>query len=116
MTEEMNGPYRFTVCSRPLEIGGGWRFRAYETMPGGEEVEIGGGVFPAVGNASRPGYPAAEDAPTGLVRPGGADPAYAQALAAAHEWLASMPRPEHRDGEHYMLGCFARDAAAKLGD
>jgi hypothetical protein len=106
MSEEIKGPYRFTVCPRPVEIGGGWRFRAYETMPGGEEVEIAGGIFPAEDNPSQPG-------PT----PAGANgPAHAQALAAAHEWLASMPRPEHRDGEHYMLGCFARDAAARLGD
>lgn len=116
MTEETNGPYRFTVRPRPTEIGGGWRFRAYEIMPGGEEVEISGGIFPAVGNASWPGYPAGEDALAGPVSPGDADSAYSQALAAAHEWLASLPRPEHQDGEHYMLGCFARDAAAKLGE
>lgn len=115
MTEETTGPYRFTVRPRAAEIGGGWRFRAYETMPGGEEVEIAGGIFPAEGHPSRTGYPAGEYVPTGPA-PAAADVAYTQALAAAREWQASMPRPEHRDGEHYMLGCFARDATARLGD
>lgn len=116
MTEEINGPYRFTVRPRPTELGGGWRFRAYETMPGGTEVEIDGGIFPAAVASVQPDKPAGELASAGPVMPGSADPAYAQALAAAHEWLAAMPRPEHRDGEHYMLGCFARDAAARLGE
>jgi hypothetical protein len=116
MIEESMGPYRFTLRPRLTEIGGGWRFRAYETMPGGEEVEVSGGIFPTVGNPIRPGDPVSEYVPARPTPPDTDDPAYALALAAAHEWLATMPRPEHRDGEHYMLGCFARDAAARLGD
>ena len=116
MTEETNGPYRFTLLPRRAEIGGGWRFRAYETMPGGEEMEVSGGIFPAVDNPLRPGPAAGGQVPAGPLPPNGADPAYTQALAAARAWLAAMPRPGHRDGEHYMLGYFARDAAARLGD
>lgn len=116
MTEEISGPYRFTVRPRPTEIGGGWRFRAYETIPGGEEVEVAGGIFPLVDSSIRPGYPAGEHVPADQTPPASGDPAYAQALAAGHEWLTQMPPPQYRDGEHYMLGCFARDAAARLGD
>jgi hypothetical protein len=95
MAEEISGPYRFTVLPRAVEIGGGWRVRAYETMPGGEEVEMHGGIFPGEGDK---------------------EVAYAQALAEAQEWLANMPKPEHRYSEHYMMGHFSRSAAAKLGE
>ncbi|UOR06444.1 hypothetical protein MUN82_04950 [Hymenobacter aerilatus] len=95
MTEEIRGPYRFTVRPRSGELGG-WRLRAYETLPNGTELEVHGNVFSASG----------EDNNT----------AYEQALAAGHEWLASMPKPEYRDAEHYMLGYVARDATARLGD
>ena len=93
--EEIKGPYRFTILPRPAEIGGGWRLRAYETLSGETELEVKGGIFPAQRDDHA---------------------AYEQALAAGHEWLATMPKPEHRDAEHYMLGYFARDAAARLGD
>jgi len=116
MTEESKGPYRFAVRPRPAEIGGGWRFWAYETMPGGEEVEVASGIFPLPARAHRPGHPAYAPALAGPALPAGGDPAYAPALAAAHEWLTPMPPPEYRAGEHYMLGCFARAAAARLGN
>lgn len=96
MTEKTSGPYRFTVLPRPVELGGGWRLRAYETLPGGSEVEVKGGIFPASEQ--------------------GSSTAHEQAVVEGHDWLASMPPPEYRDAEHYMLGCFARDAAARLGD
>jgi len=95
MTEEIRGPYRFTVQLRPVELGG-WRLRAYETLPGGEELEVQGNIFPAPNGDSAA--------------------AYEQAVAAGHAWLAGMPKPEHRDAEHYMMGYFARDAAARIGD
>ena len=109
--EEIHGPYRFTIEPRPAEIGGGWRFRAYEKLTGNEEIEVDGGIFPADGPAIRPGYSVGDQVP-GEQLPD----AHTQALAAARAWLAGMPKPEYRDAEHYMLGCFARDAAARLGE
>jgi hypothetical protein len=114
MTEEITGPYRFTVKPRPAELGGGWRLRAYELIPGREEMEVHGGIFPAAASSAQASSMGAAGPAAAL--PGGDDLAYTQALAAAQEWLAQMPPPDYRDGEHYMLGCFARDAAAQLGD
>jgi len=95
MTEEISGPYRFTVLPRPAALGG-WRLRAYEILPNGTELEVHGGIFPAQNTDHAA--------------------AYEQAVAAGHDWVASMPKPEFRDAEHYMLGYVARDAAARLGD
>ena len=95
MAEEIRGPYRFTVQPRPVELSG-WRLRAYETIPNGEELEVQGNIFPALNGDSAA--------------------AYKQAIAAGHDWLAGMPNPEHRDAEHYMMGYFARDAAERIGE
>lgn len=95
MTQQ-NGPYRFTVLPRPAPLSG-WRFRSYETVPGGEEIECEGAIFPS------------DSADGGEL-------ARLAALTAGEAWLASQPNPEYRDGEHYMLLRFAQDAAARIGD
>ena len=94
MTQQ-DGPYRFTVSPRPANDG--WRLRCYEATPKGEEIEADGSIFPSDG----------ADA---------SEQARAAALSAGEAWLARQPNPEHRDGEHYMLLLFARDAAAKIGE
>lgn len=59
--------YRYEIEPRTAELGGGWRLRLVE-----DEMEVGGGVFPA--------DPADKHA---------MDDAYADALGEGESWLAS---------------------------
>ena len=95
--EQANGPDRIAVVRRPAEIGGGWRLHGYEAYPGrDEEIEAHRAIF----------APGAD----------GDDWAWQAAIAKGQAWLAEQPRPEYRDGEHYMLGLFARDGAVRVGE
>ncbi len=60
--------HRYEIEPRSLELGGGWRLRLLEQSPDGQEIEMGGGVFPV------------ED-------DGSGDAAYAEALDAGEDWL-----------------------------
>jgi hypothetical protein len=95
--EQASGPYRIAVVRRMAEAGGGWRLHGYEAYPGrDEEIEVHRSTF-------APGTD-------------GDDGAWHAAVAEGQAWLAKQPRPEYRDGEHYMLGLFARDAAVRVGE
>lgn len=61
----------FEIQPRPVVLGGGWRLRLLERSPDGNEIELGTGIFPLEHGLN------AEDA-------------YAEALQAGEDWLASF--------------------------
>lgn len=63
--------HRYAIEPRPATLGGGWRLRLLQQEPDGSEVEQGGGIFPLEHGLS-------------------ADDAYAEALHAGEDWLASF--------------------------
>ncbi len=60
--------HRFEIEPRPATLGGGRQLRLLEQLPDGQEIEMGGGVFPVEDNGS-------------------GDAAYADALDAGEDWL-----------------------------
>ncbi|MDQ6758255.1 MAG: hypothetical protein M3Z32_00140 [Acidobacteriota bacterium] len=62
---------RFEISPRALSLDGGWNMRLL-TNEAGEEIEMGGGVFPIEENFT-------------------SDEAYADALETGEGWLSSQP-------------------------
>jgi hypothetical protein len=63
--------FRFEIERRSVDFGGGWNLRFIERdADNGEEIEVGGGVFPATSKDEELD-------------------AYAEALSAGEEWIAS---------------------------
>lgn len=67
---------RFEIEPHAAALGGGWKLRLLE-QEGGEEIEMGGGVFP----------PEPEQGIS-------ADDAYADALRTGEDWLAAFVESE----------------------
>ena len=76
VTEVTHMNRRFEIEPRPLELGGGWKLRLLE-QEGGEETEMGGGLFP----------PEPEQGIS-------ADDAYADAVQMGEDWLAAFVESE----------------------
>ena len=65
--------YTYEINPRPAELGGGWKLRLLE-----DGEEMGGGVFPAIGEEE-------------------SREAYAAALDTAEDWLTSRPEPKEQE-------------------